>query len=205
MGLACGRSCRGLSGGALLLLGWRWLLRVGWWSLGWGTTSNGSRRLIRAGSLSRLTGVSGITGFVTGQRTGRSSWTSRRDAMHWWTATMLEDVRGRKQRLDVVLRIGQVRQIDQVPVQRHVVRHALVRFAHVLEVLDGLDKAGILVQDLLDVHRTRRRRRSSPLHRSPGAAPVTRIGRLLGLLLLRVSDRHVCFLPSSSKSVKFWS
>lgn len=104
---------------------------------------------------------------------------------------MLEDVRGRKQRLDVMLRIGQVRQIHQVPVQRHVVRHAFVCFAHVLEVLDGLDKAGVLVQDLLDVHRTRWRRRSTPLHRSPRATPVTRIGRLLGLLLLRVSDRHV--------------
>lgn len=196
MGLACGRRTRRwLTSGRtlLLLLLRRRLLLVRRRTLRRSNTSDGSRWLIRtAGSLSRLTGVSRIAGVMAGQRTGWSSGTSRRDAVHWRTATVLEDVRRRKKRLDVVLRIGQVRQIDQIAVQRHVVRHALVRLAHVLEVLDGLDEAGVLVQDLLDVHRTRRRRRSPPLHRSPGATPVARVRRLLGLLLLRVSDRHVC-------------
>lgn len=115
---------------------------------------------------------------------------------------MLENVRRRKQRLNVMLRIGQIRQIDQVPVQRHMVGHALVRLAHVLEVLNGLDQAGVLVQNLLDVHRTGRRRDSaSSLHRPTGTTAVSRIGRLLGLLLLRVRDRHVCFLVLSSGKV----
>lgn len=91
------------------MLGRRWLLGVGWWSLRWGATSDGSGRLVRTGSLSRLTGMGGIARFMTGQRTGWSSWTSRWNAVHWRTATVLEDVRRRKQRLYVVLRIGQIR------------------------------------------------------------------------------------------------
>lgn len=66
MGLACGRSRGGLAWGPLLLLGRRWLLGIGWWSLRWGATSDGCGRLIRTGSLSRLTGMGGIAGFMTG-------------------------------------------------------------------------------------------------------------------------------------------
>lgn len=116
---------------------------------------------------------------------------------------MLQDVRRRKQRLNVVLRIGQIRQINQVPVKRHVIRHTLVCLAHVLEVLNRLNQAGVFVQNLLDVHRTRRRRRPTSLHRPARTSPITLVGRLLGLLLLRVRDRHVCFFPSLRKSVKW--
>lgn len=160
------------------------------------STANGSCRLL-IGSC-RLTRMRRVAGFVTGQRTTRSSRSTRRNAMHWRTTAVLEDVWRRKQRLDVVLWIGQIRQINQVPMQRYMVRHALVGLAHILEVLDGLDQARVLVQNLLDVHRTRWRRWPSTLHRSAGPTPVTLIGRLLGLLLLRVRDRHVCF-PSEAK------
>lgn len=197
MGLTCGRlpSGRRLSRWTLLLLRRRrLLLLIRGWPLR-SSTSNGSCRLLIGAC--RLTGMRRVTRFVTGQRTTRRS--SRRTAMHWRATAVLEDVRGRKQRLDVVLRIGQIRQIDQIPVQRHVVRHALVRLAHVLEVLDGLDQARVLVQDFLDVHRARRWRRPSTLHRSPGATPIALVGRLLGLLLLRVRDRHVCFLLRGKK------
>lgn len=107
MGLACGWSCRRLPRGTLLLL----LLRrrrllVRGRTLRRSATPNGSGRLIRTCSLSRLTGVSRITRFVTGQGTGWSSGTSRRNAVHWWTTAVLEDVRRRKQRLDIVLWIG---------------------------------------------------------------------------------------------------
>lgn len=69
MGLACWRSCRGLTGRTLLLLLLllrRWLLLVRGRTLRRSSTSDGSRWLIRAGSLSRLAGMSGITGFVAG-------------------------------------------------------------------------------------------------------------------------------------------
>lgn len=81
-----------------------------------------------------------------------------------------------------MLRIGQVGQVDQIPVQRYMVRHALVRFAHVLKVLDGLDQAGVLVQDFLDVHRTGRRSLAT-VHWPTGTTPVARIRWLLRLLL----------------------
>lgn len=196
MGLACGRLSRGLSRRTLLLLRRRWLLLL---VRGWPLRSNGSRRLLIGPC--RLSRMGGISRFVPRQRPTRSSRSTRRNAMHWRTTAVLKDVRRRKQRLDIVLRIGQIRQINQVPVQRHMVRHTLVRLAHVLEVLDGLDQPRVLVQNLLDVHRTRRRRWPSTLHRSPGATPIALVGRLLGLLLLRVSDRHVCFLLAKGKKV----
>lgn len=113
--------------------------------------------------------------------------------MHQWTTAMLKHVRRRQKRLDVMLRIRQIRQIHQIPVQRHVVRHALVRFAHVLEVLDGLDESRVLIQNLLDVHRAWRRS-TTAVHWTTGTAAIARIWRLLRLLLLGVCDRHVCFL-----------
>lgn len=191
MGLIRRRLCRRLSRSGWALLLRRLLL----WNLR--STSHGRCCLIRPCSLTGRASMRRIT-FMSCQRTTRTCTTVHRRA-----TSVLQDVRRRKQRLDVVLRIGQIRQINQVPVQRHMIRHALVRLAHVLEVLNGLNQAGVFVQNLLNVHRTWRRRRPTSLHRPAGTSPIARVGRLLGLLLLRVRDRHVCFFPSLRKNVKW--
>lgn len=191
MGLIRRRLCRRLSRSGWALLLRRLLLR------NLRSTSHRRCRLIRPRSLTGRASMRRIT-FVPRQRTTRS-----RSAMHRRATAVLQDVRRRKQRLDVVLRIGQIRQINQVPVQRHVIRHTFVRLAHVLEVLNRLNQAGVFVQNLLNVHRTGRRRRPTSLHRPAGTSPIAGVRRLLRLLLLRVRDRHVCFFPSLRKTVKW--
>lgn len=112
--------------------------------------------------------------------------------MHWRTTTVLQYMGRRQQSLNVMLRIRQIGQVYQIPVQCNVIGHTLVRFAHILEVLNSLDQSGVFIQYFLDVHRTRRRA-LAPIHRTSGSTSVPRIRGLLRLLL-RVGDRHVCFL-----------
>lgn len=53
--------------------------------------------------------------------------------------------------------VGQLRQINEIAVERLVVAHAFDSLAHILVVLDRLDQAAIFIENLLDLCRTRRR------------------------------------------------
>uniref|UniRef100_A0A182QBZ7 Uncharacterized protein n=1 Tax=Anopheles farauti TaxID=69004 RepID=A0A182QBZ7_9DIPT len=122
----------------------------------------------------------------------RPHWLHHRQPLHPGTVNhpalaALVHRQHRPARRYVLLRIGQVGQVDEVPVQRHLVRHALASLARELKLLYRLNQARILVQYLLDVHRARRRA-LSPVW-GIASASTTRIRHLLSLLLGEMGDQ----------------
>ena len=95
---------------------------------------------------------------------------------HAWRGALLYHPRGREKILQVLIRVGDGREVHEVPVQRPLVLHRLRDLAHSLVLGYGLDDGRVLVEHSLDVLGIRRR---SPVrhlgslghvHDSPGSA-----------------------------------
>lgn len=122
---------------------------------------------------------------------------------------LLQDVRRRQNLSDILGGVGQLRQVDQIAVQRLVVGHALVQLADVLVLLDRLDEPAVLVEYFLNLRRASRRHTGrAAVGRHDAVALLLLIHRrrmlwrrLLSSLLLRsVRDRHFPLCRYQSKN-----
>lgn len=58
--------------------------------------------------------------------------------------------------------VGKLSEINEISMKRLMVGHAFVGFSHALKLLNCLDEAAVFVENLLDLRRAGRRRRSMP-------------------------------------------